>query len=70
VRPAGRLHSLTFAVQQRSAERRLHIANARTRGGNRQMHALGAMRDAARFDHTQKQPQIAEVETHEDSLRI
>jgi hypothetical protein len=34
------------------------------------MHALGAMRDASRLDHIQKQPQIAEIETHEDSLRI
>ena len=59
-----RLHALALAVQQRRAERRLHVADARACRGDRQMHALGAVGDASRFDHMQKQPQIAEIETH------
>src|SRR3984893_4595961 len=58
------LHALALAVQQGSAERRLHIADSRARRGDRQMHVLGAMRNAARFDHIEKQPQITEIETH------
>src|SRR3984893_6323165 len=58
------LHALAPAVQQGSAERRLHVADARARRGDRQMHVLGAMRNAARFDHIEKQPQITEIETH------
>ena len=50
-----RLHALALAVQQRRAERRLHVADARARRGDRQMHALGAMGDAARLDDMQKQ---------------
>ncbi len=65
-----RLHTLALAVQQGRAERRLHIADARARSGDGEMHALGAMRDAARFDDIEKQPQIAEIETHGNGLRI
>src|ERR1700720_3286652 len=58
------LHALAPAVQQGSAERRLHVADARARRGDRQMHVLGAMRNAARFNHIEKQPQITENEMH------
>jgi hypothetical protein len=60
----GRLHTLPLAVQQGSTERRLHIADARASRSDREVHAFGAMRDASRFDDAQKQPQIAEIETH------
>ena len=60
----GRLYALPLAVQQRGAERGLHVADARARRGDREMHPLGAMGDAAGLDDVQKQPQIGEIEAH------
>ena len=60
----GGLNALALAVQQRSAERGLHITDARARRRNGQMHALGAAGDAAGLDHVEKQPQIGQIETH------
>ena len=60
----GRGHALTSAHQQRRAERLLHVADARGGGGQREMRAFGAVRDAAGFDHVAKQAEIGEVEAH------
>ena len=54
------------AHQQRRAERLLHVADAGAGGGERQMRAFRAMRDAPRLDHMAEQTEIGEVETHAD----
>src|SRR5437868_9734469 len=58
------LNPLALAMQQRRAEGRFHVADARARRGDSQMHTLGAMRDAARLDHMEKQPEIGQIESH------
>ena len=60
----GGLHALPPAMQQRRAECRLHVADACAGGGNGQMHALGAMGDAARLDDELEKPEIGQVEAH------
>ena len=60
----GRLHPQPLAVQQGGAERHLHVADAGAGGGDRQMHAHGAMGDAAGLDDDEEQPQIGEIEAH------
>ena len=63
--------ALASARQQRRAEHVFHIADAGRGGGQRQMGAVGAMGDAAGFNHMAKQAEIGEIETHGGaSLRI
>ena len=50
-----RRHALPPARQKRRAERLLHVADSRTRCGEREMRALRAMRDAARLHDMAKQ---------------
>ncbi len=66
----GRRDALAAAHQQRGAERLLHVADAGRGGGQRQMRALGAMRDAARLDDMAEQAEIGEIEVHGGTLRI
>ena len=65
-RAAGRrrLHALPIAIQQRSAELDLHVADPRARGGHGQVHALGAGGDAAGFHDVQEELEVGQVETH------
>ena len=51
-------------MQQRRAERYLHIADASARRGDREMRPLSAVGDAAGFDNIKEQPQIGEIEAH------
>ena len=60
----GRRHALAPAHQKRGAERLLHVADARRGGGERQMRAFGAVRDAARLDDVAKQAEIGEIKAH------
>src|SRR5690606_34694355 len=46
------------------AELDFHVAYARARRSDRQMHALRAGSDAAGFDDVQEQPQIGQIEAH------
>jgi hypothetical protein len=64
-----RRHALAAAHEKRRAEGFLHVADARRGGGQRQMGALGAVRDAAGLDHMAKQTEIDEIEMHPTSLR-
>ena len=59
-----RLHALAIAIQQRGAELDLHVADARARRGDRQVHALGAGGDAAGLDDVQEELEVGEVEAH------
>ena len=52
------------AHQQRGAERLLHVADAGRGGGQREMRALRAVRDAAGLDDVAEQAEIGEVEVH------
>ena len=69
-RAAGlrRLHALPAAHQQGGAERVLHVADARRRGGEREVGALRAVRDAAGVDDVAEQAQIGEIEAHGSPL--
>ncbi len=60
----GRLYAEALAVQQGDAERRLHVADAGAGRGDRQMHAFGAMGDAAGLDDMQKQSQVDKIKAH------
>jgi hypothetical protein len=55
---------LASAHQECGAQRLLHIADARRRGSERQVGALGAMRDASRLDDMAKQTEIGEIKAH------
>ncbi len=65
-RAAGlrRGNALAPARDQRDAERLFHVADARRGGGERQVRALRAVGDAARFDDMAKQAEIGEIESH------
>src|SRR3954462_3609136 len=59
-----RRHALPSARQQRGAERLFHLADSRTRCGERKMRAFRAMRNAARLHDMAKQTQINQVEPY------
>ena len=59
-----RLHALPIAIQQRRAELDLHVADPRARGGDGEVHALGAGGDAAGFHDVQEQLEIGQIEAH------
>ena len=59
-----RRDAVTRAHQQWRAQRALHVADARRGGGERQMGALCAVRNAARLHDMAKQAEIGEVEAH------
>ena len=59
-----RRHALATARQERHAEYGLHIADAGRRRGEREMRTLGAVRDAAGFNHMAKQAEVDQVKAH------
>ena len=66
----GRRHPAPPAHQKRGTKRVLHVADAGGGGRQRQIGALGAMRDAAGIDHVAEQAEIGEIKAHGDrSLR-
>ncbi len=60
----GGCYAGAAAHQQFGAERQFHLADAGRGGGQRQIGARRAMRDAARLDNLAEQVEIGEVEAH------
>ena len=53
-----------ISFQELCAKRRFHSGNAFAHGSESQVHALGALGEAALLDHGQEQPHIRQIETH------
>ncbi len=65
----GGAHALRVAREQRAAERVFHAAHALAGRGERHVRALGAGREAARFDNVDEEPQVGEIESHGEAAR-
>jgi len=52
------------ALEQRNAECCLQPLDPRARRGQRQMHPVGAIGDAARLRHRDEEPKIDQIEPH------
>ena len=59
-----RLYALTFPIEQRRTELDLHVADARTCGGDGEVHAVRAGSDAAGFHDVHEQLEVDQVEAH------
>jgi hypothetical protein len=62
------LHAAAIAFEQRHAKRGLHAGDAFADRGERKVHGLRALREAAAFDDRQEKPHIDQVKTHASAL--